>query len=60
MQHQCFGETFHYFVYQLQKGAEGGSADTAGPDVVLDSEQYNKKLAHEHMDEESYLMRIDL
>jgi ubiquinone/menaquinone biosynthesis C-methylase UbiE len=58
MSHKSFGETFHYFVYNLQKGCRR-EADTLETQTVA-PEGCSEPMTHSHMDEESYLMAMDL
>lgn len=60
MQHASVGETFHYFVYALQKGSRSENdlsletAEDRRPELLKEA------MTHEHMDDEGYLMHIDL
>ena len=61
MQHATFGETFHYFVYALRRGArteeDGPDANVANGPIVRSEKE---SIMHEHMDHEDYLLCIDL
>lgn len=59
MSHESFGETFHYFVYTLQKGCRS-KADTLDKPHTPPPEGCQEPMTHSHMDEESYLMAMDL
>jgi len=59
MSHECFGETFHYFVYTLQKGCRS-EADTLDKTPTPAIEGCQESMTHAHMDEDSYLMAMDL
>lgn len=59
MQHFAFGETFHYYVYVLHKGlrdSQGDSVETAEGSYT----KLEEGMTHEHMDEEDYLLRMDV
>ena len=57
--HSTFGETFHYFVYVLCKGHRQDSGESS---LVYDpsSHALGQGSTHEHMDQEDYLMGINL
>ena len=57
--HLAFGETFHYFVYILCRGKKKNAEESSLPyEPWLHALQQG--LTHEHMDQEDYLMAIDL
>ncbi len=59
MTHSTFGETFHYFVYVLWKGQQSHSDEqhlTYNPSLHA----LEQGSSHEHMDQENYLLSIDL
>jgi len=58
MEHESFGDTFHYFVYTLRKGCRREAGTLEMP--VTAPEGCLEPMIHSHMDEESYLMAMDL
>ena len=57
--YSTFGETFHYFVYVLRKGHREDTEEINLP-YEPSLHALEQGLTHEHMDEETYLMAIDL
>lgn len=63
VQHDSFGEAFHYFVYNLRKGTRTESDADAGWETrrPKSAADYGKEhMTHEHMDQEGYLLSMDL
>ncbi|KAK9808887.1 hypothetical protein WJX72_005851 [[Myrmecia] bisecta] len=61
MKYDTFGETFHYFVYTMEKGART-EADLLEnqPGYTATAPHLTESMLHEHMDEEDYLLHMQL
>ncbi len=61
MEVAAFGEEFHYFVYCMRKGQREAS-DVAGHFGQETASMHGLKESpmHEHMDQEDFLMRIEM
>ena len=58
---ETFGDAFHYFVYRLHRGeAPEGERGDAAPAFVAAQSHERESMMHEHMDQEDYLLKIEL
>ena len=58
VQYETIGETFHYFVYELIKGKR--RPDEAQMSCTKPVGGCLERTMHEHMDDESFLLNIDV
>ena len=56
--YSTFGETFHYFVYFLQRG-NNSNTDTSSEHYEPSRFALHGGTVHEHMDDEDFLMHIE-
>lgn len=59
VQHSSFGDSFHYFVYVMKKGQQNNPESNQlhyNPAAFAGKEGSN----HDHMEQEDYLMHMDL
>lgn len=60
VKHTAFGETFHYFVYQLHRGQKDPNDHKAGCEYNPSKFALNDGTTHEYMDTEDYLLNMEI
>jgi len=58
---ETFGDAFHYFVYRLCRGeVRAGERRDAAAAYVAPQRHARESTMHEYMDEEDYLLKMEL
>ena len=60
LQVETFGDAFHYFVYRLRRGEAHVSERRDAAPAYVAPQYARESTMHEHMDDEDYLLGIEL